>query len=85
MIKDVCVTKYSSLKNQSVLTAFRQSVVEHKSRVSWLHFLSISLIISLNLNQHSSFLNPSILSAQMLRSLFMLEKSCLLCLYSEIW
>lgn len=75
MIKDVCVLKYGSLKDQSVLTGFGQSVVEHKRKVSWFHLLSISLIIALNLNHHSSYLNPSILSAQMLRSLFMLESS----------
>lgn len=52
MIKDGCVTKYGSLKDQSVLPACGQSVVEQKSVVSWLHILFIFLITRIH------FLNP---------------------------
>lgn len=82
-IKDRCVIKYGSLNHQPGFPAPGQSVVEHESKASWLHLLSISLITgsaSFIVSHQSSFLGPN-LSAQMLRSLFLQDDS--LCLSRE--
>ena len=79
-LKDRCVTKYGSLDHQPGLPAPGQSVVEHESKASWLHLLTITLITgsaSFILSHQSSFLGPN-LSAQILRSLILPDDS--LCL-----